>query len=537
MIVTDDLREAELNRLLRRVDWRFLLPNPRPARSICFADGLLAQAVAAVSGDMIEPITQPIGVCDLAVAVNPTREILQAAWTALRPGGACYMEWHSPLAGGPASVRQRLEAAGFTNATCYWTWPWPDRGPTLFWLPMEAPTVVRYYLANRAQSQSLTGRVWSRLLEMIWGMSLKLRLLAPLCVTARKPRVEMSNVDHASVTASADVELLEMIRDTWSTWSSDPAPQHLSWSLLTRGARSINKVVGMVFAESDRSPCLVVKLSRTAESAAALDHEATNLRAVQISLSDRVCGVPQVLFLQEWAGQQVLGETALAGRPLYAMLRRDNCRDLALKVTDWLTALVDHGTPCPRTVWWDRLIQTTVDEFEQNFGPALESEKLRQTHAILATLGDLPLACEQRDCSPWNVLIADDGELVILDWESAEPCGLPALDLIYFLTYLIFFLDGAMESHRFRESYRTSRSPATFTGRLLEECLQRYATRTGIDPMALAPLRLFVWLIHSRSEYQQLAAASAGRPDPTALRRSLFVSLWEEELAHAIAAG
>jgi hypothetical protein len=123
---------------------------------------------------------------------------------------------------------------------------------------------------------------------------------------------------------------------------------------------------------------------------------------------------------------------------------------------------------------------------------------------------------------------------VILDWESAEPHGLPALDLLYFLTYLIFFLDGAMESNRFQESYRASRSPVTFTGRLLEEYLNCYVTRTGIDPTALAPLRLLVWLIHSRSEYQRLVAASAVRPDPTALRRSLFVSLWEEELAHAI---
>jgi len=531
MIVTADRREADLNRLVRRVDWRFLLPNPRPARSICFADGLLAQAVDAISDGMIDPLTHPIGACDLAVAVNPARETLQAAWTALRPGGACYMEWHSPLAGGPASVRRRLEAVGFTNVTCYWTWPWPDRGPTLFWLPMEAPNVVRYYLANRAHSQSLTSRAWNRILEIIWSMSLKLQFLAPMCVTAHKP----CNGDHtASIRVDTGVDLLEMIRDTWSTWSSDPSPQHLSWSLLTRGARSINKVVGMVFAESDRSPRLIVKLSRAAESAAALDHEAANLRAVQTSLSDRVRGVPQVLFLQKWAGQKVLGETALAGRPLYSLLRRDNCRDLALKVTDWLAALADHATPCPRSSWWDRLIETTVDEFEQNFGPVLESEKLRQTRAILATLGDLPLVCEQRDCSPWNVLIADNGELVILDWESAEPHGLPALDLLYFLTYLIFFLDGAMKSGRFKESYCAALLPTTFTGRLQRECLQSYVAQTGIESTALTPLRLLVWLIHSRSEYQRLVAASAVRPDPTALRRSLFVSLWEEELAHAI---
>src|SRR5436190_718658 len=98
---------------------------------------------------------------------------------------------------------------------------------------------------------------------------------------------------------------------------------------------------------------------------------------------------------------------------------------------------------------------------------------IRETRARLAALGDLPLVCEQRDFSPWNVLIAADGALVVLDWESAETEGLPGMDLIYFLAYLAFFLDGAMESGRFRESYRAALDPATFTGAVQAECLRR----------------------------------------------------------------
>jgi hypothetical protein len=145
---------------------------------------------------------------------------------------------------------------------------------------------------------------------------------------------------------------------------------------------------------------------------------------------------------------------------------------------------------------------------------------MQATRAILATLGDLPLVCEQRDCSPWNVLLDSAGELVILDWESAEPRGLPLLDLVYFLTYLMFFLDGAMESQRFTESYRAMLDPTTFTGRIVAECQLRYLTCVGLDSSVLRPLRLLTWLIHLR-----------GHP------RELFVRLWEEELSHAINAG
>ena len=87
MVAADRPDEGTLNRRLRRADWRFLLPDPRPVRSICFADGLLGQAVAAISDQVIEPTLHSIGDCDLAVARNPDPQTLQAAWTALRPGG------------------------------------------------------------------------------------------------------------------------------------------------------------------------------------------------------------------------------------------------------------------------------------------------------------------------------------------------------------------------------------------------------------------------------------------------------------------
>jgi hypothetical protein len=93
-------------------------------------------------------------------------------------------------------------------------------------------------------------------------------------------------------------------------------------------------------------------------------------------------------------------------------------------------------------------------------------------------------------------------------------------------------LDGAMESGRFRDSYRTALNSTTFTGQVRMECESRYCERIGLDLAALRPLRLLVWLIHSKSEYKRFVAEAGGRPKPATLRRSLFVSLWEEELQH-----
>jgi hypothetical protein len=414
-----------------------------------------------------------------------------------------------------------LVKAGFTDITCYWPWPWPDSGIPQFWLPIEAPEALHYFLATRPRSPSVILRAFNKVYQMLWHIGLSTRLIIPICVTARKPGAFEPDVS---------VDLVDTIRTEWSAWGLGAAPSRLTWLLLTGGLSTLNKVVGMVFSDFDSQPRLIVKWPRVPESIPALFQEAATLQGIHMLRPGGLPGVPRAIFIREFAGRTVLGESVLKGQPLFTLLRPDNYSDLAFKVTDWLADLAGHTPLCSKTDWWNRLIGTTLTDFEQSFGGVLDPVHLVDTQAILSNLDDLPLVCEHRDCSPWNVLVGADGDLAVLDWESAEPCGLPALDLYYFLTFLAFFLDGAMKSGRFRDSYRASLSPNTFTGQVRMECELRYFERIRLDPAVLRPLRLLVWLIHSKSEYKRFVAEADGRPTPTTLRGSLFVSLWEEEL-------
>ncbi len=521
MLGTDLAREATRNKVLRRADWRFLLPNPQPARSICFADGLLAQAVEMISGQTMDARQAPAGECDLAVAVDPDSATLRAIWSALRTGGMCYTEWYSPLAGGPNRIRHRLQSLGFERVTCAWPWPWPSRASAQFWLPPDAPGTLDWFLSHRAPAQGVARRAGHAVRRTVWRLSARMGLLLPVCVIARKP----------VLSTAAETDWLECIRSGWAGWGFGSPPDNFSWLLLTGGQRSINKVVGLVSAGREGAPRLIVKMPRVPEAIPALKREAMILQAVHAQRPG-VPGVPQVLFCRESDSFITLGETILTGVPLYTQLRRDTFRHLALKVTDWLADLAGRPEPSSRAAWWSRLGETVLADFLDTYGAVLDRVMLQETTDVLTTLGDLPLVCEQRDFSPWNVLINDGGDLVVLDWESAEVHGFPALDLIYFLTYLSFFLDGAMESGRFRESYRDALNPSTFTGAVVADCLTRYCARTGLDPTTLKPLRLLAWMLHARSEYERFAADTGGKPDPDNLRRGLFMSLWQEELRH-----
>jgi aminoglycoside phosphotransferase (APT) family kinase protein len=298
----------------------------------------------------------------------------------------------------------------------------------------------------------------------------------------------------------------------------------------TGGLRSINKVVVLAFADSEERPRVALKLARVPESEPALAREAAALEAVHSGRSAPLLGVPRVVFSDPGGRLAAIGETIVEGQPLSTKLDARSYRSLALEITDLLSDLAGAPSPLPRDQWWDRLVEPVFGHFEACFGEVVEPAHLRIARAALSALPDLPLVCEQRDFSPWNVLVSPSGELAVVDWESAEPRGLPSLDLVYFLAHAAFFLDGTMGSGRERETYATMLEPSTLTGTVYLECAARYAHRTGIDTTALVPLRMLAWMLHARSDHEHLVMEAGGRPDEAALGGSVFLGLWLEDV-------
>ena len=528
MPIVDELpRVEDRNACLRRVDWRFLLPDPAPARSLCLAGGLLGEAVASISG-RIKTDPNLGDACDLVVAVDPDVSTLRAAQRTLAPGAWCYMEWHAPFAAGPRRIRGMLRAAGFDDVACFWPWPSPTRAR--FWIPLDrwgAPCHFRHLQRGGRTLVRRAGRAARRILWPIAGWA---QLLRPVCAIARKPP------DSAFDASFERRALLDRVREGWPVWGLGPVPRSLSCLLVTEGRRSISKCVALVFAGPDPRPRLAIKHPRVPEAVPALAREATVLRTLHARHPGAFPGIPRIVFEEKRGAVTLLGETALLGAPVNAVVHRGNYRDLALKATTWLADFAQRTARQPSADWRERIAAPALADFTDAFGAVADDGLLRRTRAAIASLGPLPVIVEQRDFSPWNVLIDSQGELVVLDWESAELDGLPGLDLIYFLTYLACELDRVpydTASARLRESYRRALDPASFTGRVRAECLALYARRLGLDAATLPSLAALAWLIHSRSDYRQLAAEAGGPPDRTALGRSAFLAFWEEEVRSA----
>jgi hypothetical protein len=507
------LPEARRNALLRRIDWRFLLHQVSTPQTLDWGAGKLSAAMR-LAADVADG--HP-GAVDLVVLANPTGRRLAAAHDALRPGGTVYCEWRIPRPGGAQQARRLLRAAGFTDTRILWPWPPPALRAPAFWLPADAPGAIRQFIAMRPAASSLWQRGGRRALPAATACG----LLAPVCALARRPQARAPRqhaADPISELVSGDCRAHPGRR------GEEPA-----WALLTGGPRTISKVVGVPLDAAGARSEIVVKFARVPEADSGLHHEADVLAGLAARRSV-IPGVPQVLATGRRCGRIAVAETAIHGVPLFSLLTRETYREWASRVTTLLIELAGAPDPQPRDSWNTRLVSRPFETFQRLFMDAVGASTLEAARRTLAVLGPLPLTCEHRDCAPWNLVLATGDQLAMLDWESAEPQGLPAMDLIYFLTNAAFMVEGALKSGRARETYGRLLDRTSFLGRVAADCLERYCTAVGIESGQLAALRVLCWIVHARSEHARATADSAGPPSARALQEGTFIGLLEEEL-------
>lgn len=122
----------ELLQRSRRMDWRFLLPDPRLGRVVYFgpADDPLRAALAdfadaVTDADALAP--NPPEPFDVAVLRTQPPERLAQARTLLKPGGVLYVEIQRRAGRDiPWQLRRyaaAAERAGFGEIETFWNWP------------------------------------------------------------------------------------------------------------------------------------------------------------------------------------------------------------------------------------------------------------------------------------------------------------------------------------------------------------------------------------------------------------------------------
>lgn len=309
--------------------------------------------------------------------------------------------------------------------------------------------------------------------------------------------------------------------------------------LLTPKHATSSSVVAVIIARGTTKPTMIVKMPRFGEPSTGLAREASILRRLERGPPGGLESIPRVLAFVDEPGRQFLVETALEGTALdERVIRRQPQAWLELALT-WLEAL-------PRSPSRDsagaheRLLQRPLENFaaSQTNGEGIAT-LVGETLELVSALrdSDMPLVFEHGDFRHPNLIRMPQQRLGVVDWELAEPDGLPLNDLFAFLAYVaVAMRKAATPQHQVRAF-----SEAFIGGRdWVQQAVGAYAGRLGLDHSLVTPLFVACWARYVCGVGTRAAGGTSGSRSgwassalSEAVSQSPYYLFWQEAVRHA----
>lgn len=271
----------------------------------------------------------------------------------------------------------------------------------------------------------------------------------------------------------------------------------------------------------DTPPQYIVKMIRVPIFNARLKNEYRALKLLESKgIGDRET-LPRVVFFGQHKDLSILGETAIDGTPLRQRTEATASCPYARAALDWLinlgAATADSSAAMPEQVAaaLQKLFRRFVEIYQLT--PQHRAFLSEQMATIAHSQEAFPLVFQHGDPGTWNVMVTRSGRVAFLDWEAAEPQGMPLWDLFYFVrSYIVW----AARVHGTRDRLKAftrgflAESPLS---QMVIEVTGRYCERTSVPVHLIEPLFYTCWMHRALKE--------ANRLKPAKLEEGHYVSL------------
>jgi hypothetical protein len=287
------------------------------------------------------------------------------------------------------------------------------------------------------------------------------------------------------------------------------------WGVAAPGRFGSQKILMFLFEGTDAAPSGVAKITREARHNPRLENEWRALHLLREQAIGDDATVPRPLFFGIHATLAVLGETALDGAPFLSRTEATPACPYAQAAIEWLLDLglrTAEGAP-PGGRLTTGAFRALVDRFTTVYG--VEGERraflARQAEALAEAGPSLPFVFQHGDPGPWNLIVTSDGRPGFLDWEAAEPRGMPLWDLFHFVRSFGFVVSKAVAQHDPLQSFAEQMLEDSALGRLLAEKTRRFCAETGLDASLVEPLFYLSWMHRALKEAARLREEQLGR--------------------------
>ncbi len=455
---------------VRRLDWRFLLPDPSLEEvGYLGPEGGLLEGLRLLGHPRRLGRDEPEPSAHSLVVVCGARPDLELACSRLRPGGFLYLECdrrdpHRPglLPGpGPGAICRKLRRLGLEGPRAHLHWP--DFEACRSILPLRPPAPLRFALRERLAS---------RWLARLVGYAPAGAWVRCFSVVARRPGPPGGG-------SGPGREFAERLLAPLPARPAPPAP---AATLLTPRFRTSRNVIWLAFDGPGSRPVTVAKAPRLEKDGPALLEEAETLRAIHSLEEGGFDSIPRVLAVEELGSRPLLVESALPGGLLSpARIGRDRAR-YCEGVTRWLIDF--HRATRSQPLTPGEVEQLVAEPLQTIAERVPDHPLLERSAAVLRELRGLrlPAVCEHGDLGHPNLMELEAGSIGVLDWETARLRGLPAVDLFFFLAFV-----GRTAGQKPEQAFDREGGWATpWTG--------RYARALELEPACLQPLFAAAWI-------------------------------------------
>jgi hypothetical protein len=289
----------------------------------------------------------------------------------------------------------------------------------------------------------------------------------------------------------------------------------LRWGLAAPGAYGSQKLLLFLFDGADEAPAYVAKITRDAKHNPRLENE---WRALSLLRSHGIGddgAVPQPLFLDSHGTLAVLGETAIDGVPFLERTKGNAGCPHARAAVDWLLQLgirtaqrIPDGAPHPTAA-----LAGFIDRFDDVYrvDPDHVAFLTAQARTLVDTAPALPLVFQHGDPGPWNLVVRADGRPAFLDWEAAEPRGMPLWDLFHFFRSFGLVVSRAARERDQLRSFSDQILADSELSRLLAETTSRFCSESELAPSLVEPLFYLSWMHRALKEAARLPSDRLGQ--------------------------
>lgn len=402
----------------------------------------------------------------------------------LRAGGFVYYEVNRPLE--VLRVRRlagHLADHGFSAAGSFWLTPLKGEAHTA--VPIEDYSISQFFFSRVLYGQSPRSQWLSWL-----GENLSRFRLLPYLVWRRGLLVRRSSAEnHASGPPAYLVT---------SAAAAGHDLRGFRFGLSGHGRYNSNKVILYLFEFSPGTPAVVVKMTRTPEYNHRLERERDVLTVVKEKNYVPAGSYPEVLFLEYCGGLTLLAERAVEGHPFRRRTQARAGCPLARAAAEWITQLgrTSAREECRPPAEVAQVLEQLLATFTELYGPSAEERAFleRQLTLLRNATTPLPVVFLHGDASVWNILATRENGVVFLDWEAAEPKGIPLWDLFYFL-YTFGCWISRKKGQRdkiasLQEHFLETSSLNTF----IREVTAKYCREVGLDSQLIEPLFYTCWI-------------------------------------------